>query len=53
MKNAMRVVALAVPLVSTSLPASVFMYWTGELGARGCAGRGWAGLKRAALGGAW
>lgn len=28
MKNAMRVVALAVPLVSTSLPASVFMYWT-------------------------
>ncbi|PRW56043.1 mitochondrial inner membrane OXA1 [Chlorella sorokiniana] len=28
MKNAMRVVALAVPLVSTSMPASVFMYWT-------------------------
>ncbi len=31
MKNAMRVVALAVPLLSTSLPASVFMYWTGAL----------------------
>lgn len=30
MKNAMRVVALAVPLLSTTLPASVFMYWTGE-----------------------
>ena len=30
MKNAMRVVALAVPIFSTSLPASVFMYWTGE-----------------------
>lgn len=29
MKTMMRVVALAVPFVSTSLPASVFMYWTG------------------------
>lgn len=28
MKNVMRVVALSVPLVSTALPASVFMYWT-------------------------
>lgn len=28
MKNIMRVVALAVPLVSTAIPASVFMYWT-------------------------
>lgn len=30
MKTMMRVVALAVPLVSASLPASVFMYWSGE-----------------------
>lgn len=50
MKNAMRVVALAVPLVSTSLPASVFMYWTGELVARSCPRRGGVGLKWAALG---
>ncbi|KAI3436771.1 hypothetical protein D9Q98_006183 [Chlorella vulgaris] len=28
MKTMMRVVALAVPLVSASLPASVFMYWS-------------------------
>ncbi len=30
MKNVMRFVALIVPVVSYSLPASVFMYWTGE-----------------------
>ena len=32
MKAVMRVVALAVPFLSTTLPASVFMYWTGEGG---------------------
>ncbi|KAL4457833.1 hypothetical protein ABPG75_012698 [Micractinium tetrahymenae] len=28
MKTVMRVVALAVPILSTTIPASVFMYWT-------------------------
>lgn len=48
MKNAMRVVAVAIPLMSTALPGSVFMYWTGEAlgtGVDGCGvGLAWPGL---------
>ena len=29
MKNVMRGVSLLIPALSTALPASVFMYWTG------------------------
>ena len=34
MKNTMRAVALLIPLVSTSMPASVFCYWTGAAAPR-------------------
>lgn len=34
MKNVMRFVALLVPVLSTTIPASVFMYWTGRRAAQ-------------------
>jgi hypothetical protein len=56
MKNVMRGVSLLIPALSTALPASVFMYWTG--GPIGGCGEGrlrvvWLGVGAAEEGIGW
>ena len=56
MKNVMRGVSLLIPALSTALPASVFMYWTG--GPIGVCGEGrlrvvWLGVGAAEEGIGW